>query len=416
MDGEAMLKPLGSLVENFDARRVPLSRSEREKRPGNIPYYGPTGILDYIETELFDGTFLLVAEDGSVERDDGTVFRQLVGGKFWANNHTHVLRAADKRDTIFLYYALGQVPIRPFISGSVQDKLTQASLNRVLVPFPEPKTRYAIVELLRALDDKIEFNRRMAETLRVLAGTLFKSWFVDFDPVCAKAKGCSTGLSVVLAALFPERFGQDGLPEGWELQQLSQIVVQDRATVDPAILGETLVEHFSLPAFDAGQRPSIEPSNCIKSLKLSLSAPLVLFSKLNPETPRVWVVQDQAVRPMMGSTEFLALRPSNAAVPLSFLEGLLASDPFRKKAMGMVTGTSKSHQRVQPASLLRTEWPIPPASILAAFAAVAEPVLARRLLLGRESATLADLRDALLPKLISGALSIADAERTVAAA
>lgn len=416
MAGESVLKPLGSLVENFDARRVPLSRSEREKRPGTVPYYGPTGILDYINAGLFDGTFLLVAEDGSVERDDGTVFRQIVKGKFWANNHTHVLRAADECDTIFLYYALGQVPVRPFISGSVQDKLTQYSLNRILVPFPGPKIRAGIVKLLGALDEKIDLNRRMAETLGAVAQTLFKSWFVDLDPVNIRARGFGTGLSNDFTALFPAQFGSDAVPEGWEKQPLSQIVVQDRTTVDPATLGETLVDHFSLPAFDIDRRPSVEAASSIKSLKLSLRAPLVLFSKLNPETPRIWTVRNQAARPMLASTEFLALRPSSSDIPLSFLEGLLASDRFREKAIGLVTGTSKSHQRVQPASLLRTEWPRPPASVLAAFATIAEPILARRVMLSDESATLAGLRDALLPKLVSGALRIADAESAVAAA
>jgi len=73
----------------------------------------------------------------------------------------------------------------------------------------------AIADLLGSLDDKIELNRRMAETLEGMARAVFKSWFVDFDPVRAKAEGRATGLPGDLAALFPGRFGADGLPEGW---------------------------------------------------------------------------------------------------------------------------------------------------------------------------------------------------------
>ena len=80
----------------------------------------------------------------------------------------------------------------------------------------------SIVELLGTLDDKIDLNRRMAETLEAMARALFKSWFIDFDPVRAKAEGTSTGLPNNLAALFPKQFGDDGLPEGWKKNDRSK--------------------------------------------------------------------------------------------------------------------------------------------------------------------------------------------------
>src|SRR5690606_14851118 len=93
MAGEWAMIPLGKLANNYDARRIPLSNREREHRRGPYPYYGATGIMDYVDDFLFEGLHLLVAEDGSVERPDGTPFVQLADGRFWVNNHAHVLRA-----------------------------------------------------------------------------------------------------------------------------------------------------------------------------------------------------------------------------------------------------------------------------------------------------------------------------------
>jgi len=188
--GEWPKSPLGEVAQNFDARRVPLSSRERVKRRGQYPYYGATGVIDHVDDFLFEGLYLLVAEDGSVERPDGKPFLQLVDGRFWVSNHAHVLKGLTDEDTRFLYYALSTVAIRPYISGSVQAKLSQANLNRIPTPYPDNMAdRRAIAHILGTLDDKIELNRRMNETLEAMARALFKSWFVDFDPVRAKAEG-----------------------------------------------------------------------------------------------------------------------------------------------------------------------------------------------------------------------------------
>jgi type I restriction enzyme S subunit len=131
MGGEWREVPLGELVQNFDARRIPLSSREREKRRGSFPYYGATGVLDNVDDFLFEGLHLLIAEDGSVERPDGKPFLQLVNGRFWVNNHAHVLKGTTDQDTKFLYYALSTIAIRPYMSGSVQAKLSQSNLNRI---------------------------------------------------------------------------------------------------------------------------------------------------------------------------------------------------------------------------------------------------------------------------------------------
>ncbi len=253
----------------------------------------------------------------------------------------------------------------------------------------------------------------MAETLRATAKTLFKSWFVDFDPVHAKAEGRRIGLPDDVAALFPDSWGENGLPDGWVMTPLSELADLQRATANPASLGEVAVDHYSLPAFDTGARPTTENASAIKSLKLALDPPLVLFSKLNPEISRVWPVLAGSGRHMLASTEFLAMKPRSGRATLAYLVSLLASDSLRERATGMVTGTSKSHQRVQPTALLQCHFIAPPAAVLSAFDEVSAPIQARIDSLRRDSSTLTTICNTLLPKLISGELRIKDAERIV---
>ena len=226
-------QPLGKLVQNFDSRRVPLSSREREKRRGRFPYHGATGVMDYIDDFLFEGLHLLVGEDGSVETTDGNPFLQLVDGRFWVNNHAHVLKGKTDVETWFIYYALSTVAIRPFMSGSVQAKLSQGNLNRIPISYPpQESTRLAITHILGTLDDKIGLNRRMNATLEAMARALFQSWFVDFDPVRAKLDGRKpAALDPATAALFPEHFHDSAVgpvPKGWKVERFDAHITADR--------------------------------------------------------------------------------------------------------------------------------------------------------------------------------------------
>ena len=242
---------LGELVHNLDSRRIPLSRRVRSARPGPYPYYGATGVMDYVDDYLFEGLHLLVAEDGSVETPTGRPFVQLVDGQFWVNNHAHVLRGYSDDETRYLYYALSAVDVRPYVSGSVQAKLSQSNLNQILVPYPhEDSHRRSIAGVLGALDDKIEINRRMSETLEEMARALFRSWFVDFDPVHAKAEGRPSGLPPDLDVLFPAEFEESELgeiPAGWRAKELKEAIdVNPQRTIRRGELA-THVEMAAVP-------------------------------------------------------------------------------------------------------------------------------------------------------------------------
>ncbi len=224
MAGEWTVRTLGELTDNHDSVRIPVKEADR--RVGPYPYYGASGIVDYVDGYLFDGEYLLIAEDGENLRTRHTPVAFLANGKFWVNNHAHIVRGNREADTRFLMYALAVTDISGYLTGSTMPKLTQGNMNRIPILTPPLPEQRAIAHILGTLDDKIELNRRMNATLEAIARAIFRSWFVDFDPVRAKAEGRDPGLPEEIAALFPDSFEESELgwiPAGWEVATLAQV-------------------------------------------------------------------------------------------------------------------------------------------------------------------------------------------------
>ena len=396
---------LGELVHNLDSRRVPLSRRVRSARPGPYPYHGATGVMDYIDDYLFEGLHLLVAEDGSVETSAGKPYLQLVDGKFWVNNHAHVLRGGNDDETRYLYYALSTVDIRPYISGSVQGKLSQWNLNQILLPYPhEEYYRRSIASVLGVLDNRIELYERMTKTLEDITQALFKSWFVDFDPVHAKAEGRPSGLPSHLDSLFPNSFQPSKLgpiPEGWTIKPLSSLARHSKEPIDPSDFPDMVFDHYSIPAYDSGRMPVKQYGNAIKSHKFIVRPGSILASRLNPEIERVWLPELVHSEEAICSTEFLVLMPRHPFTT-EFLYCHARSNTFRHRLISLVTGTSRSHQRAPAKAAMSMDTLVPPSSLISAFDRSSCQLLESVLELRREVTSLVLMRDILLPRLVSG--------------
>ena len=268
----------------------------------------------------------------------------------------------------------------------------------------------AIGHVLGTLDDKIELNRRMNETLEEMARALFKSWFVDFEPVRAKMDGCwrrgesLPGLPAEHYDLFPDRLVPSELgdiPEGWEVRQFSDIATQLRDNENPTVSPDIEFSHFSIPAYDEGQTPKLELGADIKSTKSRVPQDTVLLSKLNPEIKRVWLVDIAPDERAICSTEFLVLK-ARPPFQSCYVYCLALSPFFRQQIESIVTGTSKSHQRAPANAILSLEAAVPPAQVIKAFQTSASGLLQRSMTLRRESRDLAAQRDGLLPGLVSG--------------
>ncbi|WP_254174008.1 restriction endonuclease subunit S [Planktothrix pseudagardhii] len=130
------VKNFGEVSLNFDKKRKPLSSLQRAKIQGKYPYYGAAKIFDYINNYIFEGRYLLVAEDGSVITKDRHPVLQLVDEKFWANNHTHVIQGKEPISTNYLYLFMSDLDISGYITGAAQPKINQTNLNRIPVIVP----------------------------------------------------------------------------------------------------------------------------------------------------------------------------------------------------------------------------------------------------------------------------------------
>ncbi len=346
------------------------------------------------------------------------------GPEGWLNQHVFRVTTDADVDTKFFYYLLRY--LRPNFVGIARNKqttglghVTRRDLKNIEAAIPPLPEQRAIAHVLGPLDDKIELNRRMNETLEEMAQALFKSWFVDFDPVRAKMDGrwrqgeSLPGLPVEYYNLFPGsmvRSEPGEIPEGWEVGTVGDIATRLRDNENPGTSPDTVFSHFSIPAYDEGQTSKRELGGSIKSFKTRVPQGTFLLSKLNPEIERVWLVDVASDERAICSTEFLVLE-ARPPFSRSYAYCLVRSPLFRRQIESLVTGTSKSHQRAPANAILSLEAVMPPHGVLEAFETSSSELLTRSTALRRESRTLAAQREALLPKLMSGELRLKEGKR-----
>jgi type I restriction enzyme S subunit len=398
--------PLGIVTVNFDSSRVPVRESER--RPGPYPYYGASGIIDHVDDYLFDGTYLLVAEDGENLRSRNTPVAFLASGKFWVNNHAHVLQAGHGALTEYLAYSLGQAEIDGYLTGSAQPKLTRKSLDRIPVILPPLDDQRAIVRILGALDSKIDLNWEMNRALEHVARALFKSWFVDFDPVVVKAGGLQpSGMTSEVAMRFPSTFTQtpeEPLPRGWRSAPIYEVAEVRYGAP------------FSSKHFNMERRGH----PLVRIRDLVTQRPEVFTDEVHPngrkiDSGDILVGMDGEFRPVIwkGGEAWLNQRvcqfiprgtAGTAFVYLSILEPLAEFE--RSKV-----GTTVTHLGKADIDTFRVIHPGD--AILSQFTTLTQPLIERSLANAAEARLLTDLRDALLPRLLSGEIRLNKAERVV---
>jgi len=160
------VKHFGEVTLNFDSKRIPLSSLKRAGMKGTYPYYGAAKILDFINDYIFDGKYLLIAEDGSVITNDNKPVLQLVNGKFWVNNHTHVIQGRPPVSTEFLYLLMSDINISGYITGAAQPKITQANLNRIPVLTPNQTLLQEFNEIVQNILNNVEILNGKNSNLR----------------------------------------------------------------------------------------------------------------------------------------------------------------------------------------------------------------------------------------------------------
>ncbi len=331
------------------------------------------------------------------------------------------LQAKPEFDARFLAYYLKSREFWDFIRGVLGDKSAQPNASAstmTAAPFRAPRDeaeQRAIAHVLGTLDDKIELNRRMNETLETMARALFKSWFVDFEPVRAKIEGrwrrgeSLPGLPAEHYDLFPNRLVDSELgeiPEGWEVKALGEVVQLNPR--EPMKRG-TLAPYLDMAALPtSGSSPDSPVLREYKSGTRFRNGD-TLLARITPclENGKTAFVQSLATGTVgWGSTEFIVLR-AVPPVPPEYTYLLARDAGFREHAIQSMTGTS-GRQRVQVDALLPYSLPNPPAEVWTEFSALISPIYAQIEVNRQESLALAAQRDTLLPGLVSREVGVAE--------
>jgi|SRR5271157_3709203 len=203
---------LGDIIEFFDYKRIPLNSRERAQRKGNFPYYGASGIFDYVNDYLFDGRYLLIAEDGENLNSRKTPIAFFATGKFWVNNHAHIVKALPEvADDYFIMRYLENMNISAYITGAAQPKLSQSNLKSIKILLPPLSIQQRISWILSAYDTLIENNIRRIHILEEMAQTIYHEWFVNFRfPGYESVRMVESTLG--------------SIPVGWEVMRLGNLV------------------------------------------------------------------------------------------------------------------------------------------------------------------------------------------------
>ncbi|MHB8106846.1 MAG: restriction endonuclease subunit S [Candidatus Cryosericum sp.] len=270
----------------------------------------------------------------------------------------------------------------------------------------------AIGHILGTLDDKIELNHRMNETLESMARTLFQSWFVDFDPVHAKAEGSSSGLPAAIDALFPSSFQESEsgqIPDGWSSATLAELILLNPETWSRTTYPE-VVNYVDLSNAKWGHVESTvrydqsdAPSRAQRVLRRGDS----IVGMVRPGNGSYALVADDG---LTGSTGFAVLRPRKKT-HRDFVY-LAATNPENIDRLAHLADGG-AYPAVLPNTVIATRVVCPSDTVMSSFSRLVAPMLDRVAACDRESHTLASLRDTLLPRLLSGELRVKDAKRFV---
>ena len=375
---------------NFDSKRIPLSSKQRSNKQGIYPYYGAQGIIDYVDDFIFDGKFLLIAEDGENLKSRKQKIAQLANGKFWVNNHAHIIQTNEKCILEYLYYVFNTLDISGYITGSAQPKLSQSNLNAIVINLPSIEAQKKIVSILSALDEKIALNQQINNNLEQQAQAIFKSWFVDFEPFDGK-----------------QPLEMQFVP----LQDLCKVITKGTT---PTTLGKTFT-NFGINFIKA---ESISDNHSIDSRKFAyideetntmlkrsiIEANDIIFTIAG--TLGRFALVDDSVLPANTNQAVAIIRPdTNKVTPhylYSFFIGNWHNDYYSKRVQQAVQANlSLTTIKSLPIPVMNTDE-------MSKYNEMVSPLFALMKSNEAENCTLAQLRDSLLPKLMSDELDVSD--------
>ncbi|MVF24617.1 restriction endonuclease subunit S [Methylocaldum sp. BRCS4] len=391
---------LGDLIELKRGYDLPQQR----RLPGTVPIVSSSGITDFHSESMVTGPGVVTGRYGTL----GQVF--YIQDNFWPLNTTLYVRDFKGNDPRFISYFLKSIDFFAYSDKAAVPGLNRNDLHQARVLYPVKKTeQQAISSLLGALDDKIDLNRKINETLEAMARLFFKDWFVDFGPTHAKAEGHPPYLAPELWALFPDALDDEDKPVGWVPTRLGDIAEGVTRIVSPSqVEPETPyigLEHMPRRSIALD---SWEGAGKVTSGKLHFRSGEFLFGKLRPYFHKVGIAPVDGIC----STDIVVCKPKQDTA-YGLVLSILSSDEFVAYTDQTSTGTKMP--RTSWSIMSRYEVMLPSEPILESFNNLLAPWI--RLINANihENRTLIQARDLLLPKLMSGEVRIREAENIVGA-
>ena len=420
--------PLERIVSVKGGKRLPAGAS-LQVNPSSHPYIRirdmgsrllPSHGLEYVPDSVFPSIKRYIVNENDVLISIvGTIgLVSLIDARFEKASLTEnaaKLTGLDKVDATYLYYCLrspgGQEQIYQATVGAVQPKLPLYNILKIPVPWFERQVRQRIAHVLGTLDDLIELNRETNELLEEMARALFKSWFVDFDPVRAKLEGRPpAGMDAETAKLFPDHFQDSELgqiPKGWEVRPIGEVVDclggGTPSTSEPAYWENGTIHwtspkdlsNLSFPFLTKTDRRITEAGLARISSGLLPAGTLLMSSR----APVGYLAIAEI--PVAINQGYIAMKPNDIASNYYLLNWCHFNMAEIENRASGTTFAEISKSAFRPISLL-----LPPVDVMNAFTKCVEPFYAQIVSNLHESRDLATLRDTLLPKLLSGEIAV----------
>ena len=362
---------------------------KRLRVPGSFPIVSSAGITDCHAESKVRGPGVVIGRYGTL----GKV--HFIPGDYWPLNTTLYVENFKGNDPRYVSYVLETVDVHPFSDKAAVPGLNRNHLHQAEVPFTsDPGEQRAVAHILGTLDDKIELNRRMNGTLEAMARALFKSWFVDFEPVRAKIAGRDTGLPPAVSSLFPKSLitiDQQDVPRGWPLRPLGELI--ELSYGKPLRKDKRIPGDF--PVFGSGGSASshVEPL---------VQHPTVVVGRKGTVGSIHWA--PHGCWPI-DTTFYVA---STDGLPMTYIYRLLQHLPLSEmNTDAAVPGLNRSNA-------YRLGVPFAGVSLASRFADIADQLQMRIDANGDQTSVLTSLRDTLLPKLVSGEIRVQHAEKALA--
>ncbi|WP_294188843.1 restriction endonuclease subunit S [uncultured Clostridium sp.] len=292
--------------------------------------------------------------------------------------------------------------VSKYMTGSTRPSIGIQVLRKINIPYPSLIEQKKIANIITALDEKIQLNVEMHNTLQEISQVLFKRWFVDFEfPNEDGEPYKSNGGEMIESEL-------GSIPKGWNVVTLGKVMNIITKSEKPFENPEIIYEHFSIPAYDNSLLPVYESGSLISSNKYIIDNDCILISKLNPSTKRLWN-PFCATGNSICSTEFIVFKPIEKCFK-SFYYELINTNQFYDYMVSHTTGSTGSRQRVKQKETLDFKFVMPLNTIIEKSCRVIRPLHEKSQRLLQENKELISLRDSLLPKLMSGEIRVEDIE------